>query len=74
VNLAPMVSKELQLRGTFRFNTEIDDAVALLVAHPEFSEIITHVFPLVDVAAAFAVASDPGASGKVLVEVSPDPT
>ncbi len=25
VNLAPLVSKEIQLRGTFRFNTEIDD-------------------------------------------------
>jgi L-idonate 5-dehydrogenase len=74
VNLAPMVSKELQLRGMFRFNTEVDDAVALLVAHPEFSEIITHVFPLVDVADAFAVASDSAASGKVLVEVNPEAT
>jgi L-idonate 5-dehydrogenase len=46
----------------------------LLVAHPELSEIITHVFPLADVADAFAVASDSAASGKVLVEVSPDAT
>jgi L-idonate 5-dehydrogenase len=74
VNLAPIVSKEIQLRGTFRFNAEVDDSVALLVAHPEFSEIITHVFPLADVADAFAVASDSAASGKVLVEVSPEVT
>jgi L-idonate 5-dehydrogenase len=72
VNLAPMVSKEIQLRGTFRFNTEIDDAVALLLEHPEFSQIITHVFSLGDVAQAFAVASNSAASGKVLVEVNPE--
>ena len=74
VNLAPMVSKEIQLRGTFRFNTEIDDAIALLVDHPEFSEIITHVFPLEEAADAFAVAADSAASGKVLVEVNPEAT
>ncbi len=71
VNLAPMVSKEIQLRGTFRFNTEIDDAIILLEAHPEFSEIITHVLPFDHVAEAFAVAADSAASGKVLVEVNP---
>lgn len=72
VNLAPMVSKEIRLCGTFRFHTEIDDAVALLVEHPEFSEIVTHVFALDDVADAFAVAADSAASGKVLVEVNPE--
>lgn len=72
VNLAPMVSKEIQLRGTFRFNTEVDDAVALLVDHPEFSEIITHVFALDDAAEAFRVAADSAASGKVLVELNPE--
>lgn len=74
VNLAPMVSKEIQLRGTFRFNNEIDDAVALLVDHPEFSDIITHVFALEDAAEAFVVAADSAASGKVLVEVNPEAT
>lgn len=74
VNLAPMVSKEIQLRGTFRFNTEVDDAIALLAEHPEFSDIITHVFPLDDAADAFAVAADSAASGKVLVEVNSEAT
>ena len=27
INLAPLVSKEIQLRGTFRFNKEIDAAI-----------------------------------------------
>jgi L-idonate 5-dehydrogenase len=72
VNLAPMISKEIQLRGTFRFDTEVDDAIALLADHPEFSEIITHVFPFEETEEAFAVAADSEVSGKVLVEVNPE--
>src|SRR3712207_9572005 len=43
VNLAPLVSKEIQLRGTFRFNTEIDAAIALLDKNPQIEQVITHV-------------------------------
>lgn len=71
VNLAPMVSKEIQLRGTFRFNNEIDDAIALLAEHPQFEQIITQVLPLERTPEAFAVAADSEASGKVLLEVTP---
>ncbi len=72
VNLAPLVSKEIQLRGTFRFNTEIDDAITLLAAHPEIEQVVTHVLPLAEVDRAFALAADSEVSGKVLVEVSPE--
>lgn len=68
VNLAPLVSKELHLRGTFRFSTEIDDAVELLAAHPTIAGVVTHVLPASDAVAAFATAQDSAASGKVLIE------
>src|SRR5699024_5800979 len=34
LNLAPMISKELTVHGSFRFNTEIDDAVRMLSDYP----------------------------------------
>lgn len=71
INLAPLVSKEIQLRGTFRFNTEIDDAIAMLAAHPEIEQVVTHVLPISEVAQAFEIAADSEISGKVLVEVNP---
>ena len=70
VNLAPLVSKEIQLRGTFRFNAEIDAAITLLEQNPQIEQVITHVLPLEDVDKAFAIAANSEISGKVLVEVS----
>ncbi len=70
VNLAPLVSKEIRLLGTFRFNTEIDDASALLDKTPQIEQVITHVLPIEDVDEAFAIAADSEISGKVLVQVS----
>ena len=69
VNLAPLVSKEIQLRGTFRFNAEIDAAIALLDKNPQIEQVITHVIPIDDVIDAFAVAANSELSGKVLVRV-----
>lgn len=70
VNLAPMVSKEIQLRGTFRYDDEIDGAIAMLAANPSIEKVITHELPLESVLEAFAVAADSDASGKVLVRIS----
>jgi L-idonate 5-dehydrogenase len=70
VNLAPLVSKEIQLRGTFRFNTEIDAAITLLDQNPQIEQVITHVLPIEEVDQAFAIAANPDISGKVLVQVS----
>ncbi|WP_432490999.1 L-idonate 5-dehydrogenase [Kineococcus auxinigenes] len=69
VNLAPLVSKELQLRGTFRFAGEIDEAVRVLAANPALERVVTHEFPLERAAEAFAVAADSEFSGKVLVSL-----
>ncbi|MFD2397834.1 hypothetical protein ACFSVJ_15245 [Prauserella oleivorans] len=68
VNLAPLVSKEVQLRGTFRFSTEIDEAVDMLAANPSISQVVTHVLPAAEAVEAFAIAKDSAASGKVLLE------
>jgi len=70
VNLAPLVSKEIQLRGTFRFNNEIDAAITLLDQNPQIEQVVTHVMPMSDVDEAFAIAANPEISGKVLVQVS----
>ena len=69
INLAPLVSKEIQLRGTFRFNTEIDAAITLLDQNPQIEQVVTHVLPIEDVDQAFAIAANSEISGKVLVEV-----
>lgn len=67
IHLAPMISKEITLHGSFRFNTEIDDAVALLAEHDAFDHVITHTFPAEQARAAFDTARDSEHSGKVLV-------
>lgn len=70
VNLAQLVSKEIQLRGSFRFNTEIDAAITLLDQCPQIEQVISHVLPIQGVHQAFALAADSENSGKVLVEVN----
>lgn len=73
INLAPMLAKELTLVGTFRFADEIDDAVAMLAAHPELEQVITHEFGIDDddtLVTAFTTARDGDASGKVLLRMT----
>lgn len=67
--IAPLVSKEITLLGTFRFSDEIDAAIEMLTDHPELAHVITHVFDLSDAEAAFATAKDSQVSGKVLLDV-----
>lgn len=69
VNLAPMLAKELTIRGAFRFSTEIDDAIALLAASDALDAIISHTIDAADPVDAFAVARDPSASAKVLLRL-----
>jgi L-idonate 5-dehydrogenase len=72
VNLAPFISKEVALVGTFRFRDEIDEAVALLDARPELEQVITHEFAVDEIEHAFDVARDSRASGKVVVVLPND--
>ena len=69
IAIAPLVSKEVQLRGTFRFNDEIDAALTMLAAHPNLASAITHTFAATDAVKAFEVAKDAKQSGKVLIEL-----
>ena len=68
IAIAPLVSKEVRLRGAFRFNNEIIEAVELLSKHSEITSVMTHVLPASDVKKAFEIAKDSQISGKVLVD------
>ncbi len=69
VDLAPYISKEITLHGSFRFDDEIDRAIHLLADHPEVEAVLTHKIPASTAAEAFAVAKDSDSSGKVLVSL-----
>ncbi len=68
IELAKIISKEVQLRPTFRFDDEIEGAVELLSKHPEIADVVvTHTFESDDAKKAFEVARNSNESGKVLV-------
>ncbi|WP_285042337.1 L-idonate 5-dehydrogenase [Plantibacter sp. LMC-P-059a] len=67
INLAPMLAKELTIRGAFRFSTEIDDAIAFLAEGDLLDSVVTHVLPAAEAVDAFAVARDSSRSAKVLL-------
>lgn len=69
LDMSALVSREITWLGCFRFDDEIDEAIALIATHPEVDAVITHVLPATDAASAFAIAQDSQASGKVLVKV-----
>lgn len=71
VNLAPFISKELRVFGTFRFRDEIDEAIVMLTQRPEIERVITHEFEAEQVADLFDTARDSEASGKVIAAVWP---
>src|SRR5699024_5738554 len=48
VNLAPLLSKETRLLGSWRFVDEIDEAVTMLAADARFDEVVTHVVPMAE--------------------------
>lgn len=67
--LAALVFREIDYRGTFRFADELDDALAYLADGLDVEPLLTHTFDAGDVAEAFAVASDRGTgSSKVLLK------
>ncbi|WP_264924404.1 L-idonate 5-dehydrogenase [Streptomyces sp. A012304] len=63
-----VVSREIELRGAFRFDTEFDEAPALLAAENAFDGLVTAVVPVREAEAAFALAADRGRSCKVLLD------
>ncbi|MEU6776121.1 L-idonate 5-dehydrogenase [Streptomyces sp. NPDC046759] len=63
-----LVSREIELRGAFRFSAEFDDALELLAARGEFDGLVSAVVPVGEAADAFALAADRTRSCKVLLE------
>ncbi|KUN00920.1 L-idonate 5-dehydrogenase [Streptomyces yokosukanensis] len=63
-----LVSREIELRGAFRFGAEFDDALHLLAAKGEFDGLISAVVPVSGAEEAFALAADRVRSCKVLLE------
>ena len=72
INLSPFISKEVDYRGSFRFDDEIGDAITLLAKDPNIQKVITHVVEASKVTQAFDVARDSENSGKVLVSLWPE--
>ncbi|MCG7206571.1 L-idonate 5-dehydrogenase [Streptomyces arenae] len=64
------VTRELELRGAFRFDTEFDEAIALLAQGLPVDAIVTHTFPLAESRAAFDIAHDRAMASKVLLDLS----
>lgn len=70
--LAPLVSKEVTLHGSQRFDVELDEAVALLARRPETEQIVSHTFDADEAVEAFEVAADSSISSKVLLRFDPE--
>lgn len=71
VELAPLVTREIEYLGTYRFIDEISDALDLMAGTLDVEPLLTHSFPMEAAAEAFAVAADRSTgSSKVLLELS----
>ncbi|MFD5480325.1 L-idonate 5-dehydrogenase [Streptomyces hawaiiensis] len=68
-----VVSREIELRGAFRFDAEFDDALALLAVGPAFDGLVSAVVPVRDAESAFALAADRSRSCKVLLDFAGTP-
>ncbi|GCB50716.1 L-idonate 5-dehydrogenase [Streptomyces sp. NL15-2K] len=63
-----VVSREIELRGAFRFDGEFDEALELLAAEPVFDALVSAVVPVREAESAFALAADRSRSCKVLLD------
>lgn len=63
-----VVSREIELRGAFRFDVEFDGALELLAAEASFDGLVSAVVPVREAEAAFALAADRSGSCKVLLD------
>ncbi|MEW2614062.1 L-idonate 5-dehydrogenase [Streptomyces sp. NPDC047880] len=63
-----VVSREIELRGAFRFDGEFDEALVLLGTEAAFDGLISAVVPVGEAESAFALAADRSRSCKVLLD------
>jgi L-idonate 5-dehydrogenase len=67
--ISTAITRELELKGSFRFNDEIDEVIAALAdGSLPVAPVVTHRFPLADALVAFETAADPIRSSKVLLD------
>lgn len=64
-----VVTREITMRGAFRFDGEFDDALSLLASGLKVDPVISHVLPLSGSVEAFELASDRGVASKVLLDL-----
>jgi L-idonate 5-dehydrogenase len=64
-----LVTRELTLTGSFRFDHEFDTALALLAKGLHVAPIVTHTFPLREATTAFDLATDRTVASKVLLDL-----
>lgn len=69
IALSEIGLRELTVYGSQRFETELDEALELLVAHPQLEQVISHVFDLDRAQQAFEMAADSAQSSKVLIHL-----
>lgn len=69
VPIAEIIARELTLKGSWRFDGEIDDALKFLALHPEAERVISHEFHLDHASDAIATASNAQISSKVLLQI-----
>lgn len=65
-----VITREIDLAGAFRFDTEFDDALALLASGLDVEPVITHVVPLAEARAAFDLAGDRRTASKILLDLA----
>jgi len=63
-----VVSREIELRGAFRFDAEFDEALQLLAGEPVFDGLVSAVVPVTEAESAFGLAGDRARSCKVLLD------
>lgn len=63
-----LVAREVDYRGSYRFDDEIDEAITLLAAGLDVDPVISHVIPVTELESAFAVAADRSIAAKVLLD------
>jgi L-idonate 5-dehydrogenase len=65
-----VVTREITMRGAFRFDREFDDALPLLASGLDVAPVISHTLPLARAVEAFALAGDRTMASKVLLDLS----
>ncbi|MFG1685609.1 L-idonate 5-dehydrogenase [Nonomuraea sp. NPDC049269] len=64
-----VVTREITMRGAFRFDHEFDDALSLLAAGLDVQPVISHTLPLARAVEAFDLAGDRAVASKVLLDL-----